>query len=135
MFMKKLFTQYLFLPLSLPLLFSIIGCVIALLNNGNVQTWGFNKTVGWAWDLTNSFYWSFFLYPVYLVVYTILALLKTKTNYTFSVIHFCLIVIPIVTMFTFPIIGLYAPFFSFLVFIINIVYSLICRFKTVKPIE
>ena len=33
-----------------------IGCIIYTISTG-IGTWGLNKTVGWAWDITN-FVWS-----------------------------------------------------------------------------
>ncbi len=33
-----------------------IGCILYLLGTG-VGTWGLNKTVGWAWDITNFVWW------------------------------------------------------------------------------
>ena len=33
-----------------------IGCILYLLGVG-VGTWGLNKTVGWAWDITNFVWW------------------------------------------------------------------------------
>lgn len=33
-----------------------IGCVLYLLGTG-IGTWGLNKTVGWAWDITNFVWW------------------------------------------------------------------------------
>ena len=33
-----------------------IGCILYLLGTG-IGTWGLNKTVGWAWDITNFVWW------------------------------------------------------------------------------
>ncbi len=33
-----------------------IGCILYLIGTG-VGTWGLNKTVGWAWDITNFVWW------------------------------------------------------------------------------
>jgi molybdopterin-containing oxidoreductase family membrane subunit len=33
-----------------------IGCIVYLLGTG-VGVWGLNKTVGWAWDITNFVWW------------------------------------------------------------------------------
>ncbi|MFT6845570.1 MAG: Ni/Fe-hydrogenase subunit HybB-like protein [Flavobacteriales bacterium] len=33
-----------------------IGCIMYLLGTG-IGTWGLNKTVGWAWDITNFVWW------------------------------------------------------------------------------
>jgi hypothetical protein len=34
--------------------FPLIGCIIYTVSTG-IGTWGLNKTVGWAWDITNLF--------------------------------------------------------------------------------
>ena len=31
-----------------------VGCIIYTIGTG-IGTWGLNKTVGWAWDITNLF--------------------------------------------------------------------------------
>lgn len=33
-----------------------IGCIIYTVSTG-IGTWGLNKTVGWAWDITNFVWW------------------------------------------------------------------------------
>ena len=33
-----------------------IGCILYLIGTG-IGTWGLNKTVGWAWDITNFVWW------------------------------------------------------------------------------
>ena len=33
-----------------------VGCILYLLGTG-VGVWGLNKTVGWAWDITNFVWW------------------------------------------------------------------------------
>ncbi|MFC4634006.1 NrfD/PsrC family molybdoenzyme membrane anchor subunit [Dokdonia ponticola] len=33
-----------------------IGCIIYTISNG-IGSWGLNKTVGWAWDITNFVWW------------------------------------------------------------------------------
>ena len=33
-----------------------IGCIIYTISTG-IGTWGLNKTVGWAWDITNFVWW------------------------------------------------------------------------------
>lgn len=33
-----------------------LGCLIYLLTNG-IGVWGLNKTIGWAWDITNFVWW------------------------------------------------------------------------------
>jgi len=33
-----------------------IGCIVYTVSTG-IGTWGLNKTVGWAWDITNFVWW------------------------------------------------------------------------------
>lgn len=33
-----------------------VGCILYLISTG-IGTWGLNKTVGWAWDITNFVWW------------------------------------------------------------------------------
>jgi len=33
-----------------------IGCILYTITTG-IGTWGLNKTVGWAWDITNFVWW------------------------------------------------------------------------------
>ena len=33
-----------------------LGCIIYTISTG-IGTWGLNKTVGWAWDITNFVWW------------------------------------------------------------------------------
>ena len=49
-------TWYLLLMISVVISLWGIGCIVYLLGTG-VGTWGLNKTVGWAWDITNFVWW------------------------------------------------------------------------------
>ena len=42
--------------ISLTLFMWGIGCIIYTVSTG-IGTWGLNKTVGWAWDITNFVWW------------------------------------------------------------------------------
>ncbi|MDQ3190773.1 MAG: hydrogenase, partial [Bacteroidota bacterium] len=33
-----------------------VGCIVYTIGEG-IGTWGLNKTVGWAWDITNFVWW------------------------------------------------------------------------------
>jgi molybdopterin-containing oxidoreductase family membrane subunit len=33
-----------------------LGCIVYTVSTG-IGTWGLNKTVGWAWDITNFVWW------------------------------------------------------------------------------
>lgn len=64
--------------------------------DGN-QTWGFNKTVNWYWDLTNINWWiTLYLWPTILVAYGLLAAFKIKTNLVLSGIQILLLVLILV---------------------------------------
>ncbi|MFN7704948.1 MAG: hydrogenase, partial [Chryseotalea sp.] len=47
---------YLAMAVSLALLGYGLYCVFMVLWNG-IGLWGLNKTVGWAWDITNFVWW------------------------------------------------------------------------------
>jgi hypothetical protein len=57
------------------------------------KEYGINKTVGWAWNITDFspiiFLLSFYLF---LMVYGIIALSKRKTNFNFSILHLIIII-------------------------------------------
>ena len=42
--------------ISLTMLFWGVGCMIYTISTG-IGSWGLNKTVGWAWDITNFVWW------------------------------------------------------------------------------
>ena len=47
---------YLLFSISIIIALWGIGCIVYLLGTG-VGVWGLNKTVGWAWDITNFVWW------------------------------------------------------------------------------
>ena len=49
-------TWYILLMISIVIALWGIGCIVYLLGTG-VGSWGLNKTVGWAWDITNFVWW------------------------------------------------------------------------------
>jgi molybdopterin-containing oxidoreductase family membrane subunit len=49
-------TWYLLLMIALVIALWGIGCIVYLLGTG-IGVWGLNKTVGWAWDITNFVWW------------------------------------------------------------------------------
>ena len=49
-------TWYVLLSLSAIVALWGVGCIVYLLGVG-IGTWGLNKTVGWAWDITNFVWW------------------------------------------------------------------------------
>ena len=49
-------TWYLLFMIALVIALWGIGCIVYLLGTG-IGVWGLNKTVGWAWDITNFVWW------------------------------------------------------------------------------
>ena len=49
-------TWYLLLTISAIVGMWGIGCILYLIGTG-IGVWGLNKTVGWAWDITNFVWW------------------------------------------------------------------------------
>ena len=58
------------------------------------STIGINRTVGWAWDISNwIFYVKYGTWLLFLIGYGILALLKINTNLSLSILHLISILI------------------------------------------
>ena len=131
--MKKLFTQKLFLLLMVPLVVTL-SFLLFFWDIITTGTWGINKTVGWAWDITNFIYFPFLLYFIYLLGYGICYFLKIKTDYWLSLLHFVLILVSILffsaTRYYFFIFSLTC--IGFIVFLVNIITSFICTLKLKK---
>ncbi|MEK6152556.1 hypothetical protein WIW50_04825 [Flavobacteriaceae bacterium 3-367] len=74
--------------------FLIILMLLIFIYFGGIGNVGINKTVGWAWDITN---WIFFvkngLWLLFIIGYGILALQKRCTNKNLSILHLILIVL------------------------------------------
>ncbi len=131
--LKKLFTQRFFWLLLIPFIFGVIALFIFLNTDAmGTGTWGINKTVGWAWDLSNFNFLQFILYPIYLVVYGILCLFKVRTNYWLTIIHFGLILYSLFSFMNsdFSLIPFFLTILSFIIFLINTIYSI--KFKLKK---
>lgn len=118
---SHLFTKKLFLVLLSPILLLLI---YFLFNQNTVETWGVNKTVGWAWDITDFIFIYFPLYLLFLISYGILFAFKIKTHLTISIIHILLIAIPILTFSNYNYVTFYSIVLSVAVFITNIIISL-----------
>lgn len=131
--MKKLFTNKLFLLLMVPL---VVVLTFLLFFWGIITTgrWGINKTVGWAWDITNFIYLPFLLYFVYLLGYGIFYFLKIKTHYGFSLAHFVLIVLSWVyfTTTSYYYLVFLLTCIGFLLFVLNIITSLVITLQLKK---
>ena len=102
------------------LLISIFIIAFILLNiRGEL---GFNKTVGWAWDLTS------FIIPlsiIYFSAYSTLFILKIKTYMLFSILSILLLLFSVFFQ-------KYIVFFflvSILIFSSNVIYSIYLKFK------
>ena len=122
---RRLFTKNLFLVLLSPILLLLI---YFLFNQNKVETWGVNKTVGWAWDITDFIFIYFPLYLLFLISYGILSAFKIKTHLTISIIHILLIMTPILTFNNYNYNYIHVTFYSIVLsvvfFITNIIISL-----------
>lgn len=90
---------------------------------------GINKTVGWAWDITKFIYFfDLFLFLTYTLIYSILFLLKVRTNTVFTVLSFVFIIL--VTVFKES--AMISVFYmtSLLIFLSNVIYSIYLKFKS-----
>ncbi|WP_264552894.1 hypothetical protein [Flavobacterium sp. N2038] len=95
--MKKIFTEYMFLLLIA--LFTL-GFTLAYLS-GNMESYGTNKTVGWAYSIHNEVLVSLifsFSQIIFILGYFIIFRLKRKTNYYISLAHFELIILILALM-------------------------------------
>jgi len=98
--MKKIFTEHMFL-----LLLSTFGVsyLVVYLFDYN-QSYGINKTVGWAYDISNQFFYNtltYYLSKVLLLIgYLLIFLFNRKTVYHISIIHFCIIIASLISMFS-----------------------------------
>lgn len=122
---SRLFTKNLFLVLLSPILLLLM---YFLFDKNTVANWGVNKTVGWAWDITDFIFIYFPLYLLFLISYGILFVFKIKTHLTISIIHILLITIPILTFSNYNNNYNYVTFYSIVLsvvfFITNIMISL-----------
>lgn len=97
--MKKIFTEYMFL-----LVLSTFGVYfIVIYFFGNNQSYGINKTVGWAYDISNQFFYNalidFFSKTLFLIGYFLIFLFQRKTIYHISITHFCIIFLSCISIF------------------------------------
>ena len=90
--MRKLFTRYMFLLL---ISLFLLGYLLAYLF-GDEKFYSINKTVGWAFTVSNEILLNVFLaisQILFIFGYLIIFLLKRKTNYYISLAHFELIIL------------------------------------------
>jgi hypothetical protein len=97
--MKKLFTKYLFFVFLIPVLLLIIGYFFGTKTEGELKTWGVNKTINFGIDinaiLSNPLHtiFSFYLsYTIYLLGYFIVFLAQRSTNLFYSLINIILFI-------------------------------------------
>lgn len=86
--LRKIFTNYLFFLLIF--LFGF-GFILAYLF-GDEQSYEINKTVGWAYDISNPVFYTALIFTFsqifFIIGYFIIFLLRRKTNYYLSIAHF-----------------------------------------------
>lgn len=94
--LKKIFTKYLFFLLIL--LFGF-GFILAYLFEYE-QSYGINKTVGWAYDISNQIFFTSLIFTLsrilFIIGYLIIFLIRRKTNYYLSIAHFEIIILTLV---------------------------------------
>jgi len=131
--MKKVFTKYLFFVFLLPIL--IVTVFYFLSAKDAIGTYGVNRTINFGGIdidgiLRNPIYNSsvFILtYPIYLLSYFIIFLIRRFTDFLYSIIHFIIFILNYILLSNNPenIILIPLTIFGFIVFILNI-------FKTTK---
>jgi hypothetical protein len=114
-------------------MFSLILILLILTTLGNNiiggnNTYGMNKTVGWAYDISNIRFWVATIFPLskllFLVGYFVIFILNRKTIFLYSFLHFFLIVTSILFSFLeFPSTSLILFFISIILFGFNIFKS------------
>ncbi len=119
---SKIFTKYLSF-----LLIPLFGlCFILNYLFGNEQSFGINKTVGWAYDFSNQVFYNAILLPIslklFVIGYFVIFIIRRKTNLYLSIFHFGVIIISIIS----SIIGYYSVgntlcLLSLFIFFFNII--------------
>jgi len=70
----------------------ILLCIPLFIRFSEIENYGINKTVGWAYDISGfTMYYVKYIVFAFFIGYLFLAIIKAKTNYILSVIHFILI--------------------------------------------
>lgn len=120
--LKKIFTKHLFFLLIL--LFGF-GFILAYLF-GDEQSYGINKTVGWAYDISNQIFYTALIFTfsqiLFIIGYLILFLLRLKTNYYLSIAHFEIIILTLLFYENF-IVNTVFCLVSIILFLINVFKS------------
>lgn len=105
----------------------VMQLAVLVFKSASVETWGVNKTVGWAWDFTNIIFLAKPLLTVYLLTYFLLFAFKVKQQLALSLLSIILLLI----IFTFPsdIFAILAFLSSIILFLVNCIYSIYHKFK------
>lgn len=86
---KTIFTKYLF--------FVILTYVVVIIYFSDFSTYGINKTVGWAYDITNLNFLIGTKFSIsiiiFLIGYGVIIIFKRKTVFIISLSHFIIILI------------------------------------------
>jgi hypothetical protein len=94
--LRRIFTNYLFFLLIF--LFGF-GFILAYLF-GDEQSYGINKTVGWAYDISNQVFYTALIFTfsqiLFIIGYLIIFLLRRKTDYYLSIAHFEIIILTLI---------------------------------------
>ena len=70
----------------------ILLCLPLLVRFSEIDNYGINKTVGWAYDFSGfTMYYVKYIVFAFFIGYFFLSIIKAKTNYLLSIIHFILI--------------------------------------------
>lgn len=104
------------------LILLVIGSFYIIRNFIETQTYSVNKTVVWAFDVTNIFLINTFLLPISQIVsligYGVLALFRKETSLKLSVFHFCLLQFNLFFPFYYELLGFISIALNFLAIII-----------------
>ncbi len=91
--MKKWITDRTFLLI----LFMLCAYVLAV--NGFKESWGFNKTVNWAWDVSNMQWWlGVLIWIGFMLGYALLAVFKVTTNIVLSSLQLLLLICTLIIL-------------------------------------
>lgn len=96
-------------------------------SNGDMGTWGINKTVGWAWDLISiNLYFFIFSSTLFVFTYLILVLLNYRINKILTSIQFLLMILIMILFMTIsPLIILVLNILAIAIFFSNLVWIII----------
>ena len=93
---KDIFRKHMFSLVLILILLTTLGNNII----GDSNTYGVNKTVGWAYDISNLRFWVATIFPLskglYLLGYFVIFILSRKTVFLYSIIHFILIIASVI---------------------------------------